>query len=100
MLKGQLQTELDEARVVDGIADGAEAGSVQVRNAEAAGAIRRGKLGVIEEVEHLEAEIQTQIFPGELELLDERKVRIHKVRSGGWGARGIAELAVGGLNEA
>src|SRR5689334_2226437 len=98
-LKGQFQTELDEARVVNGIADGAEAGSVQVRNAKAAGAIRSRKLGVIKKVEHLEAEIQTQIFPGELELLDEGKVRIHKVRSGGWGARGISQLAVGGLNE-
>src|ERR1700691_945416 len=48
---------------------------------------------MISQVEKLGAEVQTCFAPGQRELLDDREVGVHKIGSGGWDTRGVAEFA-------
>src|SRR5580658_8372830 len=103
-LEREFQAELDEARVVDGGADGAEAvggsasttcgkaASAEIRRAQAACAIWRGKLRMVEEVEELRAEVQAHVFPRKLELFDNGEVGVDEVGAGDRLAVGIAEF--------
>src|SRR5215472_4324181 len=94
-LKRQLEPELHEPRVVHGGADRTEASASEVRRGQAAGAVRRRKLGVVEEVEEFRAEVQPHILPRQLELLNEREVGVDEVRADDGRAVGVAEFADG-----
>ena len=79
-LELQLQPELHYARRVGGAGDYAErTGGGEVRHSS--GSVQRqGKAGVVKRVEGLGIEFQVELLL-QLEVLDERQVRIGKVRA-------------------
>jgi len=85
-LEGQLQGQLDEARVVDGGVDGAEAVGVDVGDG-------RSELRVIKEVEELCAEVQAHPLAWQRELLDNGEVGVDEIRADDGDARRVAQFA-------
>src|SRR5580698_3538987 len=71
-LESQLQTELDETWVVYRRVDRAEAEAVDVVEGHA-------ELRMVEKVEEFRPEIQTHIFPRQLELFDHGEIGIHEI---------------------
>src|SRR5271168_505799 len=92
-LERQLQSELDEARVVYGRIDRAKTASVDV-------AEWLTELSVVEEVEEFRPEIQTHIFPRQLELFDHGEIGVHEIRTVDGNTTGVAEFTRSGMHEA
>src|SRR5215469_13519348 len=98
-LERQLQPELDQPRVVHGVADLPERGR-RAYIVGHAGNPGQAELRMVEQVEYLGPEIQPHILPGQREPLDHREVGIHKVRSGYRGAVRVAKLTGCGAGKA
>src|SRR6266849_5859362 len=94
-LEGQLQPELDDARIVDD--EGFRTKPATRSDVGIASASINGQteLRVVEEVKELRPEIETHVFPGQLELLDDGEVGVDEVRPVDWGAVGVSKLAIG-----
>src|SRR5271154_6634297 len=91
-LERQLQSELDEARGVYGGVDRPKTASVDV-------AEWLTELRMVEEVEEFRPEIQTHIFPRQLELFDHGEVGIDEIRTVDGNAAGVAEFTLRGVHE-
>src|SRR5271168_5129523 len=86
-LERQLQSELDEARVVYGGIDRPKTASVDV-------AEWLTELSVVEEVEEFRPEIQTHIFPRQLELFDHREIGIDEIWTVDGNTTGVPEFTL------
>src|ERR1700760_4562024 len=104
-LEGELQSELNEARVVDGGVRCAEAVAVlycavgRIQGCDGEVVYGQTELCMIPEVEELCAEVQSH-FSGQRELLDEGEVRVDEVGTYYRNARGVSELTDGRSDEA
>ena len=85
-LEGELQPELNEARVVHRVVHLTKARRPDVVD-------RQAELCVVEQVEELRPEVQAHILPWQRELLDDGKVRVHEVWTVDGQARSIPEVA-------
>src|SRR5580693_4971639 len=71
-LEFELQCELNQARVIDGVS---HLSKVSVGRRQAAGPVRRSKLRMVEEVKELRAEFDRRSF-GNGRLLEDREVEV------------------------
>ena len=69
--EAELERELEQARIIDRVADGGESGSVDIRNLKAPVGGRCGELRVVEEIENFSAEIEAHVLPRQLKLFDQ-----------------------------
>src|SRR5277367_3661268 len=93
-LEGELERELDQARVVDGGVDGTEAaGGIDVAD-------RFSELSVVEEVEEFGAEVQVHVFPWQPKPLDDGEIGVDEVRAINGNTARVAQLACSRLHKA
>src|SRR6266567_7269531 len=99
-LESQLQSELDQSRVIDCVVDDSESTrSIDVLLATAPRSAHI-ELRVIEQVEELRPELQSHPFPErQREVLDDREIRVYETRSINRGPGSRAEFSGGRLRE-
>ncbi len=84
------QSKLHDTWVVDGLVHLTEVGAVDVLHVDAIS--RQTQLGVIEQVEHLCAELETDALVKD-EVLKSREISVHEIRARNWGTRGGSQLS-------
>ena len=85
------QSKLNHARVVDRLVDNTERGrAVDILHVHSVAG--QTELSVIEEVEEFSAELQSVSLVN-VEILECRKIRVHKTRTGNWRAGRVSEFS-------
>src|SRR5437660_7880592 len=92
LLEVQLEGELNHARVVYCPVYHSETRPC-VNVLHLAGATQQVELSVVPGIEELGTEIQSHVFVGKREMLDERKICVHKTRTIDWRPVCIAQFS-------